>query len=184
MRGRIYANSLETKQTLLSCLFSFFLFHLCLQGEVVEFIDEFLDEDTFPVLEGPPKHWKTISSSITPPSLYLMGFVQGSDWSLCSHLQIHILNILKCPILCTKYHVLRYGHTAQWLKTIMIKETRNIFTHCFMDFFLHCESCMLYFIQWNDNKTSGLSRNNHSVVVILQLLVLGMWAVVNNTPLV
>lgn len=33
----------------------FFLSHVCLQGEVVEFIDEFLDED-YPVLESPPKH--------------------------------------------------------------------------------------------------------------------------------
>lgn len=29
---------------------------VCLQGEVVEFIDEFLDEDKYPMLEGPPKH--------------------------------------------------------------------------------------------------------------------------------
>lgn len=32
----------------------FFLFPLCLQGEVVEFIDEFLDAEE-PILERPPK---------------------------------------------------------------------------------------------------------------------------------
>lgn len=46
----------ETKPTLLSCpFFSFFVF-VCPQGEVVEFIDEFLDEDKYPTLESPPKH--------------------------------------------------------------------------------------------------------------------------------
>lgn len=41
------------KQTLLNSIcFSF----VRLQGEVLEFIDEFLDEDEFPKLEIPPKH--------------------------------------------------------------------------------------------------------------------------------
>lgn len=41
----------ETKQTLLRCAF---VLVVCAQGEVVEFIDEFLDEDENPTLEGPP----------------------------------------------------------------------------------------------------------------------------------
>lgn len=172
--GRIYANSLKQNRPSWD-VFSCFM---CLQGEVVEFIDEFLDEDKYPTLESPPKHWNT-SSKTAPalPSLYLLGFVQGSDQSLCLYL-IHIQGIFKFPILCTKHPVEWYGHAAPWLNDFKDNDDnrdRNILTHCFLDQFLHCESCMLSFKSvhfYNEMRiktcqTSGLSGNHY----ILQLLV-------------
>lgn len=101
-----------------------------LQGEVVEFIDEFL-EDEYPLLESPPKDWKTNNKKApTLHSLYLFGFVQGSDWSPCSYLQIDILNIFTFPISCSKYPVEWSGHTAQWqndLKTMMMMKIEIYF---------------------------------------------------------
>lgn len=53
--------------------------HICLQGEVVEFIDEFLDED-YPVLEGPPKHWKTNKRQCSPVmTLWLVSVFLPAD---------------------------------------------------------------------------------------------------------
>ena len=55
MSGRISADSLsanvtyEIKQML---IFGLFFFCVCPQGEVVEFIDEFLEEDEEPTLES------------------------------------------------------------------------------------------------------------------------------------
>lgn len=81
-----------------------FFFPVCLQGEVMEFIDEFL-EDEYPVLESPPKHWKTNNKKApTLQSLYLFGFVQIGQYSIM----------------------------AKWFKDNDDDEDRHIFTFCFI----------------------------------------------------
>lgn len=60
--GRIYTNSpvakchfIKNNKPEYELLFLFLFFHVCLQGEVVEFLDEFLEEEDEPQLESPPK---------------------------------------------------------------------------------------------------------------------------------
>lgn len=169
---------------------------MCLQGEVVEFLDEFLDEDHHPILEGPPQHWESKTQTTkqhkhSPVCIYwvLYEALIGHCALTCRSktLNIFVLNLLFCAlnIQLSDMDIL-YSTVAKWLKDGYETRDLNIFTCLFLESFLHCESCLFsckdgnffFFLQWNDNKTSGVWSDCHSVVVIVQLfLFITFWLI-------
>lgn len=186
-----YSNSFGADVTLKQSTPSWAVFSppspMCLQGEVVEFLDEFLDEDHHPILEGPPQHWESKTQTTkqhkhSPVCIYwvLYEALIGHCVLTCRSktLNIFVLNLLFCAlnIQLSDMDIL-YSTVAKWLKDGYETRDLNIFTCLFLESFLHCESCLFsckdgnffFFLQWNDNKTSGVWSDCHSVVVIVQL---------------
>lgn len=93
----------------------FFLFPVCLQGEVVEFIDEFLDVEE-PILESPPKDWRAKQVPTLLQLIFIRFFLSLIDYC--------VLSADPCPenlsILCL-------------ISIIVMTETYSTVVTCFND---------------------------------------------------